>query len=138
MKRSGILHPQLARVLAELGHGDFLVVADAGLPVPINVQRIDLAFAAGKPRFVEVLDAVLGEMEVERVILAAEIRAAAPRVFFDEVWRRLEGLPKVMIKGHEFVPHEEFKALTHRARAVVRTGEFTPYANVILVSGVVF
>lgn len=136
MKKSGILHPQLARALAELGHGDFLVIADAGLPIPMGVERIDLAFAAGKPGFMEVLEAVLSEMEVERAILATEIKTVTLEAFFGEVKVQLEGLSK--LKKLEFVPHQDFKALTKAARAIVRTGEFTPYANVILVSGVVF
>lgn len=134
MKKAGILHPQLARALAELGHGDFLVIADAGLPIPLGVERVDLAFAAGKPGFIDVLEAVLGEMEVERAVLASELETASGGLY-PQVRGRLEDLSKARL---EFVLHEDFKALTARARVAVRTGEFTPYANVILESGVVF
>jgi D-ribose pyranase len=138
MKRGGILNPELSRVVASLGHGDAVVVADAGLPIPAGVERIDLAFAPGQPGFLEVLEALLGEMEVERAVLAAELTAAAPPAFSQALLRRLEALPKVKARGVELVPHEELKRLCRGARAVVRTGEFTPYANVILHSGVVF
>jgi D-ribose pyranase len=138
MKRGTILHPELSRVVASLGHGDALVVADAGLPIPAGVFRIDLAFAPGKPPFLEVLDAVLSEVEVERVTLASEIRTVTPAAFFAALQARLTALPKVGAGGVAFVPHDELKRLTAQARAVVRTGEFTPYANVILASGVVF
>ena len=111
MKRGTILNPELSRVVAALGHGDAVVVADAGLPIPPGVARIDLAFAPGKPRFMEVLEALLA---------------------------RLLALPKVKARGVELVPHEELKRRSGGARAVVRTGEFTPYANVILYAGVVF
>lgn len=133
MKRIGILHPELARVLATLGHGDTLVVADAGLPVPAGPDRIDLAYAPGQPPFLAVLDAILTEMQLERVTLASEIREVAPGAFHQAVRERLEPLAPL-----EYLPHDEFKRLTADARAVVRTGEFTPYANVILSSGVVF
>jgi D-ribose pyranase len=138
MKRGTILHPGLARVVASLGHGDLLVVADAGLPVPPGVERIDLAFAPGKPGFLEVLEALLSELEVERATLATELAAVAPPDFARQVQARLLKLPKVAARGLDLVSHEELKLLTQRARAVVRTGEFTPYANVVLASGVVF
>lgn len=133
VKRQGLLHPELSRVVASLGHGDELVIADAGLPVPAGVLRIDLAFAPGKPPFLEVLGAVLEEMEVESALLAEEIRGVPPTAFFESVLGHLE-LPNSV----RYVPHEEFKRETENAKAVVRTGEFTPYANVILRSGVVF
>jgi len=138
MKKGTVLNPELARTIAALGHGDTIVVADAGLPIPEGVQRIDLAFAPGKPGFLDVLDAVLAEMEVERAVLAEEAGAATPRPFLDAVEARLLALPKVRAHGIERVPHEELKRCCTRARAVVRTGEFTPYANVVLSSGVVF
>jgi D-ribose pyranase len=138
MKRGTVLHAELSRVLASLGHGDLLVIADAGLPVPPGVERIDLAFAPGKPPFFDVLEAVLAEMEVERATLAAETRTVTPAEFRQRLEARLLALPKVGARGVEVVPHEELKRLTRSARAVVRTGEFTPYANVILHSGVVF
>jgi D-ribose pyranase len=138
MKRGTILNPELARVIASLGHGDLLVVADAGLPVPPGVERIDLAFAPGKPAFLDVLDAVLSEAEIERATVAAELRTVTPAPFRERLEAALLALPKVRARGVEAVPHEELKRLTRGARAVVRTGEFTPYANVVLHAGVVF
>jgi len=138
MKRGAILHPELSRVVASLGHGDALVVADAGLPVPAGVPRIDLAFAPGKPPFLEVLEAVLAEMEVERAVVAAELATRAPAAWAERLRARLAALPQVGAAGAAVVPHEELKRLTREARAVVRTGEFTPYANAILYAGVVF
>lgn len=131
MKKSGILHPELARVIASLGHGDGLCIADAGLPVPVGVLRIDLALAPGLPAFLPVLEAILGEMAVESAVIAEELPARSPAVH-REIERRLSRTPI------QAVAHERFKQLTAGCRAVVRTGEFTPYANVILKSGVVF
>ena len=138
MKRGTILHPALSRVVASLGHGDLLVVGDAGLPIPPGVERIDLAFAPGKPAFHDVLEAILSETEVERATVAAELRTASPAAFRERLEAALLALPKVRARGVEVVPHEELKRLTRGARAIVRTGEFTPYANVVLHAGVVF
>ena len=131
MKARGIIHPRLAAVVAAMGHGDLLGVADAGLPIPLQVERVDLGFAPGKPRFLDVVGAVLEELRVEAYVLAEESREACP-----EYVRTLEeSLPEAEAV---WVDHEELKRLTAGARAVVRTGEFTPYANVLLRSGVDF
>lgn len=131
MKKTGLLNQPLSEVIAGLGHYDTLVVGDAGLPIPASTRRIDLAVSAGVPRFLEVVSAILGEMQVQRAIVAQEMPARSPEAY--AALRQLLGDIQV-----ELVPHEELKAQTAAARAVARTGEFTPYANVILVSGVVF
>jgi len=138
MKRGTILHPALSRLVASVGHGDLVVVADAGLPIPPGVERIDLAYAPGRPPFLDVLDALLEELEVERATVAAELSGAAPEPFVKALQARLLARPKVASRGLEVVSHEALKRLTAGARAVVRTGEFTPYANVVLACGVVF
>ena len=131
MKRTALLHAELSEVVARLGHGDLLVIADAGLPIPEGPRRIDLAVTANVPRFHEVLAAVLSEMQVESALVADELAARNPEVDAD-LRRRLGAVPI------ETTPHEDFKARTRAARAIVRTGECSPYANVILRAGVVF
>ncbi len=131
MKKHGILQHELSAIIARLGHTDTLVVADAGLPIPPGVQRIDLAVSASVPGFLDVLRPLLAEIAVEAVIIAEELRTASP-AFHAELQQALGSIPI------STVPHAEFKQRTHQARAVVRTGEFTPYANVIIVAGVAF
>jgi D-ribose pyranase len=131
MKRTTLLHAELSDVIARLGHGDLLVIGDAGLPIPDGPRRIDLAVSADVPRFQDVLAAVLAEMQVEGATIAEEIVAANPSVHA-ELRRQLGATPV------STVSHEQFKAATRGARAMVRTGEFSPYANVILRAGVVF
>jgi D-ribose pyranase len=131
MKESGILHPELAKIVSQMGHGDLLGIADAGLPIPRDVDRVDLAFAPNQPGFLEVLDAVLSELRVEGYVLAKESSEACPRLV-EALGERLPVLEA------EWVDHEGLKRLAHGARAIVRTGEFSPYANVLLRSGVGF
>lgn len=131
MKKTLLLHPDISRVVASMGHTDRLVIADAGLPIPPAVERIDLAVSEGVPGFVETLAAVLSELKVEQVLVAAEMRRASPAVY-SAIEAMLPGIPM------REVPHDVFKAETRSARAVIRTGEFSPYANIILCSGVVF
>lgn len=131
MKKTTLLQSDLSYTIATLGHLDTLVIADAGLPIPTDTMRIDLALTQGIPGAVQTLKVVLDEMKVERVILAEEVKERNPQ-FLSAVQELLPDVPV------EFVPHTEFKSRTASARAIVRTGEFAPYANVILVSGVVF
>jgi D-ribose pyranase len=131
VKKTTLLQSDLSYVIATLGHMDALVIADAGLPIPTETMRIDLALTQGIPGAVQTLKVVLDEIKVERVILAEEVKERNPR-FLSAVQELLPDVPV------EFVSHTEFKTRTGSARAVVRTGEFAPYANVILVSGVVF
>ena len=131
MKKTALLNSEISYMIATLGHTDMLVVADAGLPIPAETTRIDLALTQGVPGAVETLRVILEEMKVEKAILASEVKERSPE-FLAAVKSLLPGVTL------EYVPHTEFKALTGEARAVVRTGEFTPYANVILCSGVVF
>ena len=131
MKKIGVLNHRLAEVIATMCHTDLLVLADAGLPVPPGVERIDLAVSPGVPALLDVARAVATELHVERLILASELMNRNPKLA-DEIAAVFASA------GVDRVPHEDFKALTAKARAVVRTGECTPYANVILVSGVTF
>lgn len=134
VKKNGILHPALAQAVASLGHGDFLVIADAGLPIPDGPLRIDLVYSPGKPPFFDILQVVLQELQVEGFIFAQEIKEKSSE--FHQLI--LEFLKSVTDAEAEYVAHEQFKALTRQAKVVVRTGEFTPYANIILKGGVVF
>ncbi len=131
MKKIGILNQDISEVIAGLGHFDTIVVCDAGLPIPAGVRRIDLAVRAGLPGFLETLEAVAIELQVQGWIMAQEVEAKSPHI--------LQGVRDVFPDAQgRFVPHDEFKDLCKNAVAIIRTGEFTPYANVILVAGVVF
>lgn len=130
MKRTFLLHAELSQVIASLGHGDMLVLGDAGLPVPDGPRRIDLAVSRGVPRLGDVLEAVLSEMQVEGLVIAAEALDANGEL---PPW-----YPRALGLSAQCVSHEEFKRRTAQARAIVRTGECTPYANLILLAGVAF
>ncbi|MFE9441099.1 D-ribose pyranase [Streptomyces sp. NPDC006602] len=129
MKKAGILNRHLSGALAELGHGDGVLVCDAGMPIPDGPRVVDLAFRAGVPSFAEVLEGLLAELVVEGATAATEVRKANPAA---------SGL----LDGHfpelALVAHEKLKELSGDARLVVRTGEARPYANVLLRCGVFF
>jgi D-ribose pyranase len=132
VKQRGILHAELAGVVAALGHHDLLVIGDAGLPVPKGVRVIDLALRPGVPPFLEALETVLEELHVQEGVIDSEMASVSPsmREAFERVWPADLPLREV--------PHGELLRMTADATAIVRTGEFTPYANVVLVAGVPF
>ena len=133
MKKIGTLNHHLSRVIAQMGHTDRLVVCDSGLPIPRGAEVVDLALKPGLPGFLDTLDVILEELQVERAVIADELAAGDTGVY-PELMKRLDGTEV------ERVPHEEFKRRTNGEgnTAFVRTGEATPYANVILCSGVTF
>lgn len=131
MKKGNILNPQLSKIIASMGHTDGLVIADCGLPIPDVAERVDLALSEHIPSFIQTLEVVLRELEVESIVLAEEIKTFNPSLC--EVL-----LEKFSSKPVTWVDHDTFKQLTKEAKAVVRTGECSPYANIILKSGVIF
>jgi D-ribose pyranase len=139
VKKTTLLNRHLSALVASLGHTDEITLADAGLPVPAGVECIDLAVRPGLPGLEDTLAALLSELQLEAVVLAEEIKTVSP-----ELHRRLlEQLARAgAAQGREipvgYVPHAEFKRQNGRSRAVVRTGECTPYANLILRAGVPF
>ncbi|PRS08654.1 D-ribose pyranase [Bacillus atrophaeus] len=131
MKKHGILNSHLAKILADLGHTDKIVITDAGLPVPDSVLKIDLSLKPGIPGFKDVTELLAEEMVVEKVTAASEIKTANPQIanFIENQFKK---------QPVEYLSHEEFKQLTKEAKAIIRTGEVTPYANCILQAGVIF
>ncbi|MFJ8235252.1 D-ribose pyranase [Ureibacillus sp. NPDC094379] len=129
MKKHGILNRELAGRFAKLGHTDRIVIADCGLPIPDGVPCVDLAYKLGEPSFLSILEVVLEDLVVEASVVAEEIKTKNESVF-SELEKKLSSI--------EYVTHEDFKKLTKETKLIIRTGETTPYANVILQCGVIF
>ena len=155
MKTKGILNPQLAELVAEMGHGDILLIADRGIPFPQHDQTvcIDLSVKEGMPKVTDVMEVVLSELEIESVIIAHETKEVSPQVYkeFKEILDKIDNkgnpIREENIKHIDFknifltgAPvHEDAIDLTGReVKGIVRTGQFTPYAYIMLVAGVNF
>jgi D-ribose pyranase len=131
MKKGKLLNADIISVMAQMGHTDEITLSDAGLPIPIGVKRIDLALKKGVPSFIETLEVIKHEMIIEKVILADEIKVFNPALY--------EKVVQLFDESQiEWVSHEAFKLRTKLSKAVIRTGECTSYANIILCSGVDF
>ena len=132
MQRGGMLNSSIAKVLADLGHTDTIVIGDCGLPVPAGVPKIDLALKPGMPSFVDVVTEVAKNMVIEKVEIAGEMEGRNPEVY---------AVMQALFNEQEWIideNHEACKEATKKAKCVIRTGEITPYANIILHSNVFF
>ncbi len=131
MYKSAILNSDLNRIAGDLGHTDRLCIADCGLPVPGGVEKVDLAVKPGLPAFWDVVEELTRHLVVERVVIAQEMAEKNPALYC-RLCRHFGDIPI------EQVPHAQFKQQTAGCVAVVRTGEMSPFANVILQAGCLF
>lgn len=128
MKKIGIINANISAVIAAMGHNDWLTIVDAGYPIPQTARRIDLALEPGVPGFLQTLRVVLQELYVERCLLAEEIQKYSPQI--------LEGVQGLLPEAPvQFIPHEKFKLTAPASTAFIRTAEYIPYSNIILVAG---
>jgi D-ribose pyranase len=139
MKKGKVLNNEMSHVISTLGHTDTITVGDCGLPIPEHVKRIDLALTLGIPSFIETLSVVLSEQYIEKITIAKELKKENEAIY-KEVMDLIVATEKSQNNKIEIVEvdHEAFKKKTEESKAIVRTGEITPYSNIILHSGVVF
>lgn len=133
MKKKGILHSELARIVAGMGHGDILVICDSGYPIPHGKPVADVILTLGVPGVIQTLRTVLEELHIENVIVAEEMEKVS-----ESMYRQVrEAVGDVPVQK---ISHEDFKKMTRTQSNIsfVRTGEATKYANTMLVAGVVF
>ncbi|QAT41227.1 D-ribose pyranase [Clostridium sp. JN-9] len=131
MRKTALLNSQISEVISKMGHTDMLAIGDCGLPIPRETERIDIALIKNIPGFIDTLKAVIMELQIEEVFIAVETKEVSPALFK----QIQEAIGNVKIT---WINHEKLKENLKNCKAVIRTGEQTPYANIILKSGVVF
>jgi D-ribose pyranase len=128
MKRGGILNPAICSLLAELGHMDEVLIVDAAFPLPSDAHVIDLTLTPGIPRFLDVVRAVSEELVIEGITIASELSEYSPKMYQELI--KTVGNVEV-----EEVTHHEFREQAEGVKGIIRTAEFTPYANVRILCG---
>lgn len=129
MKADRIQNGELIKVITGVGHTQMLAIGDVGLPIPPGMKTVDLSLVKGIPAFRDVLAAVMSELVVESCYVASEVAGKPAQ---QQIADCVGTLPVKTIS------HEQLKAMLPACNAVIRTGEATPYANIILVGGVNF
>jgi D-ribose pyranase len=129
MKEIGILNRDLAAAISKQGHGDLLMITDAGFTIPSHVKVIDISLAENIPTVMDLLTELKKYFSVEKIIMSDETREVSPTHF--------KKVSDVLGKDIEVetLPHDELKMMSRKVKTVIRTGDFTAYGNVILVSG---
>jgi D-ribose pyranase len=130
MKKTELINSEISEVIAKMGHTDLLAIGDSGLPIPDGVRRIDIALTKGIPTFRDTLNSVLSELGFEKIYIAEEMKDKNKELYAEMISRFEDKIA--------MISHEELKSMTRNAKAVVRTGEYKPYANVVIQSGVEF
>ena len=130
MRETGILNRRISDVLSMLGHTDEMIVCDAGFAIPRGVRTVDIALAVDKPTVLETLAELKEHFSVEKVVVADATRDVSPTRFRDVCDAFGKEVPV------DVIPLAEFKQRARDVKAVVRTGDFTAYSNVLLVSAV--
>ncbi len=130
MKRGKILNADLSYAIASMGHGDLMIVCDAGFPIPDEVWRIDLSIVQDVPDLETVLTAVSEAFIAEKVSYAAEMTENNPPLL--EKVKRLFPASEHIPISHQQILSE----MAVKAKVIVRTGAFDPWGNILLYSGV--
>lgn len=129
LKEIGILNRDIAKLISEQGHQDLFMVCDAGFATPKDVEVIDISMKENQPRVIDFLNELKKYFSVEKIILAEQTKNVNPG-YFKEIISVFDIAPEV-----QTLDHKELKQLSKSVKAIIRTGDFTAYANVILVSG---
>ena len=128
MLQSGILNPQVLHLLARIRHTNTLVIADWAFPYWPQVETVDISLSAGVPTILQVLDLITPNFKVGRIWQAEEFLANNPQEKVNEFAKSFGKLPL----SRE--PHADFKRRVPHAIGLIRTGDATPYGNIILES----
>ena len=134
-----ILPPDLVKYLMEMGHSDFLVLADANFPGTSHAQRIIRMDSVGLP---ELLEAILPLFPLDNFVDdSVKLMRNLPTEPVPEVWDTYRDLigkydKDQAFKDFVFLDRLDFYDLTDKAYVVVQTGDTVRYGNIVLQKGV--
>ena len=129
MINTGILNPRILSLLARIRHTNALVISDRSFPFWPQIETVDISVVDDLPTVLQLIAAVLANHNFTQACMAREFQknnSAATRASFAKA---LAGVPT------KFEPHVDFKKRVPDAIGLIRTGDTTQYANVILISG---
>jgi D-ribose pyranase len=129
MLKNGVLNPQINSLLSRVRHTNMLVISDRGFPFWPTIETIDISLVDDVPTVLEVLRAIRQNFEICEVVMAQEFKVENTPMVQNQVAEALAGIPVT------FEPHVDLKKRVPQAIGLIRTGDTTQYANMILISG---
>ena len=129
MKETGLLNIEISDAIAHLGHMDELVICDAGFPIPLGIRTIDISLKVNQPTTLAVLTEILQHFSVEKIVLAEETQRHSHTMF-----AQLTSLFDKSV-AVETMSHTDLKQRSRGVKTIIRSGDFTAYSNILLVSG---
>jgi len=129
MIRQGILNPLINSLLSRVRHTNMLVIADRGFPCWPGIETVDISLVDGIPTVLQVLEAIRPNFDIVQIYMAWEFREENTPEAQERLAKATAGIALV------FEPYAEMKKRVPQAIGLIRTGDATQYANMILVSG---
>jgi len=129
VKEIGILNRDISAVISQLGHQDEMILCDAGFAIPSHIPVVDVSIDENVPRVEELLKVIQRYFSIEGAIVANEFVVKNPS--------KAEAIRNQLGENVAWstIDHAELKQRSKMVKAVIRTGDFTAYSNVLLVSG---
>ena len=128
MIKIGILNPHILSLVARVRHTNMLVISDRGFPFWPMIETVDISLVDGVPTVLQVLEALRPNFNIGEIYMAQEFLVHNPPEVHQQFARATTGAPT------HFEAHIEFKKRVPAAIGLIRTGDTTAYANMILVS----
>jgi len=131
MLKSGILNPHLLDLLARVRHTNTLVISDRGFPFWPEIETVDISLIDDIPTVLNVLEALIPTFQIGRIWQAEEFALKNPKKSVARFEKSISAIPGLELTK---LPHVDFKKLVPGAIGLIRTGDTTQYANLILES----
>lgn len=128
MLQTGILNPHVLDLIARIRHTNTLVIADWAFPYWPEIETVDISLTQGIPMVLDVLDLLTPVFKIGRIWQAEEFLGVNLAETAARFGKSIGDIPLTR------EPHEDFKRRVPKAIGLIRTGDATPYGNLILES----
>ena len=128
MLQTGILNPHVLDLVARIRHTNTLVIADWAFPYWPEIETVDISLTKGIPTVLDVLDLLKENFKIGKIWQADEFAQVNDAATIQKFEQSFGAIPLVR------EPHIEFKKRVPQAIGLIRTGDATPYGNIILES----
>lgn len=128
MLQTGILNPHVLDLIARIRHTNTLVISDWAFPYWPEIETVDISLTHGIPTVIDVLDLLTPVFKIGRIWQANEFVTTNTPEMVGKFAKSFGQIPLAR------EAHVDFKKRVPHAIGLIRTGDATPYGNIILES----